>query len=287
MIKRLTILGVGLIGGSWARALKEAGAVGEVVGWGRDAARLSQAQSLGVIDRAEQDLAQAVTGAELVVLATPISVMAGLFERLAALPLDDLVVTDVGSVKAEVVRMARAGLGARFSRFVPGHPVAGDEKTGAAAARADLFQGHRVVLTPAAETDAAALALVRRLWETAGAEVVEMDAAHHDRLLAATSHLPHVLAFALVDCLAGGEGGEEILRYAAGGFRDLTRIASSDPVMWRDICLANREALLAALGEFESHLQRVKDMIEAGQGEALGELFGRAKAARDRFCTKR
>lgn len=286
MIHRLTILGVGLIGGSWALALKEAGAVGEVVGWGRDAARLGEARALGVIDRVEQDLARAMAGAELAVVATPISVMPELFERLAALPPDDTVVTDVGSVKGEVVRMARAGLGARFARFVPGHPVAGDEKTGAAAARADLFRGHRVVLTPVPETDAGALALVRRLWEAAGAEVVDMDAVRHDRLLAATSHLPHVLAYALVDCLAGGEGGDEILRYAAGGFRDLTRIASSDPVMWRDICLANRGELLAVLDAFEARLRRVRGMIEAGEGDALGELFGRAKAARDRFCSK-
>ena len=287
MISRLTILGVGLIGGSWARALKDAGAVGEVVGWGRDAGRLDKARTLGVIDRVEQDLALAVAGADLVVVATPIAAMPALFERLAALPSDDAVITDVGSVKGEVVRMAREGLGPRFARFVPGHPVAGDEKTGAAAARADLFRGHRVVLTPAAETDAAALALVRRLWEAAGARVEEMDAARHDRLLAATSHLPHVLAYALVDCLAGGEGGEQTLRYAAGGFRDLTRIASSDPVMWRDICLANRDDLLAAIDDFEAHLQRVKGMIEANQGEALGEVFGRAKAARDRFCKKK
>ena len=283
MLNRLTILGVGLIGGSLARAAKAAGSVKEIVGWGRSNAQLRRALDLGVIDRAEPDLAAAVAGADMVVIATPISAMEEILRRLAGVLTDTAVVTDVGSVKGIVVEMARKTLADRLSRFVPAHPIAGDERTGVEASRGDLFLRHRVILTPLKETHPDAVARVRGLWERVGASVDEMAVDHHDQVLAATSHLPHVLAYTLVDCLLRQESGEEIFRFAAGGFRDFTRIASSDPAMWRDICLANRDHLLAILKEFQTHLQQVMNMLEREEGDALGEVYTRAKAARDRF----
>lgn len=283
MLQRLTIIGVGLIGGSLARAARRGGAAREIVGWGQDLQQLRRAMELGVIDLAAPDLATALAGADIVVLATPVPAMGPLLAQMAGLLEDGMAVTDVGSVKGPVVQAARAALGARFGQFVPGHPIAGDERAGVEASRADLFQDHAVILTPGPDTDPAALAAVRRLWEAAGARVMELDADHHDRVLAATSHLPHALAYTLVDSLVGGADGEEILRYAAGGFRDFTRIASSNPAMWRDISLANRDHLLAVLRDFDAHLHRVMAMLEAGDAAALGEVFARAKAARDRF----
>jgi len=283
MLNRLTILGVGLIGGSLARAAKDAAVVKEIVGWGRSGSQIRRALDLGVIDRGEQTLAAAVAGADVVVIATPISVMDGIFRQLAGTLTDTAVVTDVGSVKGAVVDMARETLGERLTRFVPAHPIAGDERTGVEASRGDLFAHHRVILTPLQETDPAAVARVRGLWESVGATVDEMEVNHHDQVLAATSHLPHVLAYTLVDCLLRQASGEEIFRFAAGGFRDFTRIASSDPAMWRDICLANRGHLLAILNDFQAHLQHVMAMLEQGNGDDLGEVYTRAKAARDRF----
>ena len=287
MLNRLTILGVGLIGGSLARAAKEAKSVKEIVGWGRSDAQLRRALDLGVIDRAEPDLAAAVAGADMVVIATPISAMEEILRRLAGVLTDTAVVTDVGSVKGIVVEMARKTLADRLSRFVPAHPIAGDERTGVEASRGDLFARHRVILTPLKETDPDAVAAVRGLWQSAGASVDEMEVDHHDQVLAATSHLPHVLAYTLVDCLLQQEAGAEIFRFAAGGFRDFTRIASSDPAMWRDICLANREHLLTILSDFQSRLQTVMDMLQQDKADDLGELYARAKAARDRFKLER
>jgi prephenate dehydrogenase len=287
MLNRLTILGVGLIGGSLARAVKQAGTVKEVVGWGRDAESIRRALALGVIDRGEQGLGAAVTGADVVVVATPIGAMSGILQQLSGEMTDAMTVTDVGSVKGPVVEMARVLLGRHARRFVPGHPIAGDERTGVEASRGDLFRGHRVILTPVKETDTAAVASIRALWEGVGAAVYEMDAVHHDRILAATSHMPHVLAYTLVDCLVRRDASAEILRFAAGGFRDFTRIASSDPTMWRDICLANRRHLIAVLQDFQTHLQTVMALIEQGDGTGLGRVFESAKATRDRFTNER
>ncbi|RMG28007.1 MAG: prephenate dehydrogenase/arogenate dehydrogenase family protein [Gammaproteobacteria bacterium] len=281
MIRRLCVIGVGLIGGSLARALRQAQAVGEVVGAGRDPRHLQQAVELGVIDRYSTDLAEAVSGADMVVVCVPLGAMEAVFRRIAPALESEAVLTDVGSAKGCVVAAARAAFGAPPPRFVPGHPIAGTEKSGVAASFAELFVRHRVILTPLATTDPEAHARVRAMWEAAGAEVVDMDVALHDEVLAATSHLPHLLAFTTVDTLARMHDHEEIFRYAAGGFRDFTRIAASDPVMWRDICLFNRDAILAVLGRFRDELAEVEQAVREGDGAALLERFRRAKAARD------
>lgn len=284
MIRRLAVIGVGLIGGSLALALKRAGAVQEVIGCGRGEANLNKAVELGIIDRYVTDPAQAVEGADMVLLAVPLGGMRGVFESIRDSLAPDAVVTDAGSAKTCVVEDAKAVFGQPPPFLVPGHPIAGTEKSGASAALADLFVGRRVILTPLPETAADAKARVRRMWETAGAVVEEMDVRHHDEVLAATSHLPHVLAFALVDALGRMGDSEEIFHYAAGGFRDFTRIASSDPIMWRDICLANRDALLGVLRNYQSELDAVADAIARADGRELQALFQRAKSARDRFC---
>lgn len=284
MINRLCIIGVGLIGGSLARALKRAGACAEVVGCGRDEAALRRAVELGVIDRYHSDPALAVSGADVVVLAVPLGMMEPVLRRIAPALSAGAVITDVGSAKGSVVAAAQAVFGTVPARFVPGHPIAGTEKSGVEASFAELFQGRRVILTPLSGTDAEAHRIVRRMWEQTGAEVVDMAVEHHDEVLAATSHLPHLLAFALVDTLARMQETAEIFRYAAGGFRDFTRIASSDPKMWRDICLANREAVVAMLDRFSDDLAGLRNAIDAEDGEAIAEVFTRAKTARDRFC---
>ena len=283
MIQRLAILGVGLIGGSLAAALKQAGAVGEVVGWGRREAHLQQAVELGVIDRLEMDLGAAVAGADVVVAAVSPLAMAAVFDALAPLLDEHSVLTDVGSTKGSVVAAARAAFPERLDRFVPGHPIAGAERHGVLAARADLYQRHRVLLTPLAETRADAVATVRSMWQACGAEVVEMEVGHHDQVLAATSHLPHLLAYTLVDTLAGIDDSREVFEFAAGGFRDFTRIASSDPALWRDISLANADALLAMLQRFQDELQQVSDVLREGDGERLEAIFSRARDAREYF----
>ncbi|HEC18888.1 MAG TPA: prephenate dehydrogenase/arogenate dehydrogenase family protein [Gammaproteobacteria bacterium] len=284
MIKQLTIIGVGLIGGSLARALKRAGAVGEVVGAGRDAEHLQRALALGVIDRAEANLAAAVQGADVVVVATPVGAAEDVFRAIApALPTDALL-TDVGSTKDSVVAAARAAFGELPKNFVPGHPIAGTEKSGVEASFAELFDGRRVILTPTENSDPAAVAGVREMWQQAGAEVVETSVAHHDEVLAATSHLPHLLAFSLVDTLAKLDDKQEIFEYAAGGFRDFTRIASSDPQMWHDICVHNEPALLKMLERFEADLDKLRQAIADNDSDYLLQVFTRAKAARDQFC---
>jgi len=284
MIKRLCIIGVGLIGGSLARAVKSAGYCAEAVGCARDEQQLRRAVQLGVIDHYERDPARAVIGADVIVLAVPLGAMEGVMRVIAPHLEPGAIITDVGSAKGSVVTAAQAAFGAVVDRFVPGHPIAGTEKSGVESSVAELFQGRRVILTPLAETDPAALAAVRRLWKQAGAEVVEMSVAHHDEVLAATSHLPHMLAFALVDTLARMHEQAEIFRYAAGGFRDFTRIASSDPVMWRDICLANRDAIAAMIDRFQGELVGLREAIVQGDGRRIEEIFTRAKAARDRYC---
>jgi prephenate dehydrogenase len=282
-VQRLAIIGVGLIGGSLARALRQAGAVGEVVGCGRDSSHLQRAREMGVVDRWDTDPAAAVQGADVVVLATPVGAMAALFGAIHPALSAQAVVTDVGSTKLSVIAAAQAVFGRCPANFVPGHPIAGTEKTGVEASVADLFRGRRVILTPVADTDPAATARVKALWQLAGAQVSEMSAQHHDHVLAATSHLPHVLAYALVDQLASMDDRMEIFAYAAGGFRDFTRIASSSPEMWRDIACANREALVAVLDGYLDNLRQLREAIARNDGESLLAAFRRAKQARDRL----
>lgn len=286
-INRLCIIGVGLIGGSLARALRAANAVGEVIGCNRDAAQLQRARELGVIDRTETDVARAVQGVDVVVVATPVGAMEAVFTRIAPHLAPNTIVTDVGSSKASVVDAARKAFGAIPPMFVPGHPIAGTEKSGVEASFAELFQQRKIILTPLPETDRAALTHVRALWEATGAQVIEMDVEHHDQVLAATSHLPHVLAYTLVNCLARMDDSREIFNYAAGGFRDFTRIASSDPHMWHDICLANRDELLGVIRKFGIELEQLAKALRQGDGAYLLQVFQQAKQARDRFAEKK
>lgn len=284
-IQRLCIIGVGLIGGSLARALKKANAVGEIVGTGRNAAALETARSLGVIDRYDVDIASAIQDADIVVLAVPLGAMAGVLQEIAPHVTPDMVITDVGSAKGCVIKECQTVFGETPAMFVPGHPIAGTEQSGVEASFAELFQSRRVILTPLASTDKRATQQVRAMWETCGAQVVEMEAAHHDEVLAATSHLPHMLAYALVDILARRDDSQEIFDYAAGGFRDFTRIASSDPQMWHDICLANHDALVPILNDFIQDLQQLADAVRDGDSAHLQQTFIRAKQARDSFCS--
>ncbi len=283
IVRRLAVVGVGLIGGSLARALREAGEVGEVVGCGRGRENLERGVALGVIDRWTHSVAEAVDGADLVFVAVPLGAMRGAFAAMRDHLAPDAVVTDGGSAKASVVTDARAALGARIASFVPGHPIAGTERTGVEASFAALYRNRRVILTPLSETAPAATQRVEAMWRACGAEVTTMSVEHHDEVLAATSHLPHMLAFGLVDALARLKENDEIFRYAAGGFRDFTRIASSSPVMWRDICVANRDALSRMLERFAEEMNDLADTIRRGDGDHLLEIFGRAKAARDRY----
>ncbi|MFQ5644357.1 MAG: prephenate dehydrogenase [Thiogranum sp.] len=283
MIERLCVIGVGLIGGSLARALREAGYVGEVTGSSRSAEHLQKAVQLGVIDRYDTDLPSAVEGADMVFVSVPLGAMGAVFAAIKDALGADTVVTDAGSAKASVVEAVRAATGEIPAWFVPGHPIAGTERSGVEASFPDLYKGRRVILTPTAETGAAATQKVRAMWEAAGAVVNEMDVGHHDEVLAATSHLPHMLAFALVESLARMSEQREIFEYAAGGFRDFTRIASSDPVMWRDICVANRDALLVMLKTFRSDLDDLATAIQDRDESKILSIFQDAKKARDAF----
>lgn len=283
MIRRLCILGVGLIGGSLARALRAAGAVDEIIGSSRNADHLQKAVDLGVIDRFDTDAAKAVDGADMVFVSVPLGAMRPVFESIRDAVGDDTVITDGGSAKATVVTDIDQAFGGIPANFVPGHPIAGTEQSGVEASFPELYQGRKVILTPVEQTRAAATQRVRDMWETVGAEVHEMSVRHHDEVLAATSHLPHVLAFTLVESLARMSEQREIFEYAAGGFRDFTRIASSDPVMWRDICLANRDALLAMIQRFRGDMDTLVEAIEKGDDQGISKIFEHAKTARDRF----
>ena len=281
MINRLAIIGVGLIGGSLSLALKQAGIVGEVVGYSRTESVRKEALALGLIDREAESVAEAVKDADMVFLAVPMMAMESVLIELKDNVSDDAIITDGGSAKGQLVDVARRVLGDRLSQFVPGHPIAGTEKSGPSAAFSTLYKNHRVVLTPVTETNQNALEKVKKMWLATGAEVFEMDVQHHDVVLAATSHLPHILAFNLVGMLAERDDCDEVLRYAAGGFKDFSRIASSDPAMWRDICLTNSDAILALLEEYQQGLNQLITAVKQQDGKTLVTVFERAKQARD------
>ncbi|MBZ2188161.1 bifunctional prephenate dehydrogenase/3-phosphoshikimate 1-carboxyvinyltransferase [Alcanivorax sp. JB21] len=281
--RKVAIIGLGLIGGSLAAALRARGMADSIVAGGRSARTLERGLALGLIDAGYQNLAEAVEGADLVFVAVPVSAMADTFAAIAPTLAPGAIITDGGSVKGAVIEAARAQLGAHRSRFVPGHPIAGKEKSGVDAADAALYERHRVILTPTPDTDPAATLVVRQMWTRVGAEVLTMRPDEHDRVLAETSHLPHLLAFSLVDTLARQGDSTEIFRYAAGGFRDFTRIASSDPVMWHDIFTENREAVLAATDLFAAGLARFRAAVAAGDSDALLGTMTRANTARARF----
>ena len=280
---RLVVVGLGLIGGSFAKGMRESGLCAEVVGVDLDAASRALAVELGVVDRCETDLALACKGADVIQLAVPILAMEKMLALLAGMDLGPAILTDVGSAKGNVVRAAAQAFGGMPARFVPGHPIAGSEQSGVEASNANLFERHKVILTPVAETDAASLAVVDAMWRALGADVEHMQVERHDEVLAATSHLPHLLAFGLVDSLAKRNENLDIFRYAAGGFRDFTRIAGSDPVMWHDIFLANREAVLRTLDTFRTDLDALRDAVDAGDGHQLLGVFTRARVAREHF----
>jgi prephenate dehydrogenase len=279
----VVIIGVGLIGGSLARALKAHDAVSQITGVARSQETLDLALQLGVIDNAESDPVQALKDADMVVLATPVSTIAPILKAIADHIPAHCLVTDVGSVKGTVVSAAREALGDKIDCFIPGHPIAGTENSGVAASFAQLFVDHRVILTPLAENAETDIQLVQAMWEVCGARVVRMTLEDHDAILGATSHLPHLLAYSLVDFLSQQDRHEEIFANTAGGFRDFTRIVASDPVMWRDICLANRDELIPLLRSMEQQLAGYRELLEKSDGEQLQQAFRRAKTARDKL----
>jgi prephenate dehydrogenase len=286
MIKQLTIFGVGLIGGSLAMALRNSNACEKVVGCSRSAQHLQQAIDLDVIDEFTLDPTEAVRDADVVLLAVPMGAMETILKQIAdALP-TTAIVTDAGSSKASVVAAAARVFGCVPDLFVPAHPIAGREKSGVTAATPNLFVDHKVILTPLENTCPDAIERVTKMWQTAGAQVQTLGVEQHDLVLAATSHLPHVLAYGLVDTLSETEYVDEIFQFAAGGFRDFSRIASSDPVMWRDICLENRTAILDALQNFQDNLAVIRNSIERSDGNALLETFTHAKTIRDENVMK-
>lgn len=283
-LRKIVICGVGLIGGSFALALKQAGALaagGEIVGMGRSTGSLEEAYRLGVIDRYTTDWADALAGADLVMLAMPVGQTEATLRALAPHLGTDTVVSDAGSTKQDVVSAARAALGDKIGRFVPGHPIAGAEKSGVSAAQANLYRERRVVLTPLPENAASDVARVRDAWLACGAQVSELSAETHDGIFAAVSHLPHLLAYALVHEFANRDNAAQLFDFAAGGFRDFTRIASSHPEMWRDICVANRAALIKELDAYQAELMRTRMLLASVDGAGLEAMFGKARTTRN------
>lgn len=283
LFRKVVIFGVGLIGGSFALALRRMNAVEEVVGFGRSTQTLEQAKQLGIITRSGSDLAVELGDADLVFLATPVGQMADIMARISPHLGDHTLVMDGGSTKCDVVDHAYQNLAAHITRFVPAHPIAGGEQSGAIAARAELFNNKKVVLTPLPENSADAVACVRSAWQLCGALVSELTPKQHDEVFAAVSHLPHVLSFALVHNLAQRENRDLLLSFAASGFRDFTRIAASSPEMWRDICLANREALLNEMNRYMEELGTLHNALVENDGVKLVEIFRIARSVRSNW----
>ncbi|MBN2701251.1 MAG: prephenate dehydrogenase [Methylohalobius sp. ZOD2] len=286
MLDRLCIIGVGLIGGSVALAARSKGLAREIVGVDRDFGTLRQAKSLGAIDAGFQTAAEGVYQSDGVVIATPVGKVQAVFEALAPVWSNQAFYTDVGSTKTNVVRAAEHVFGKMPANFVPAHPIAGRELSGVEAALGDLFEGKRLILTPIPETDVRMLEKVRGFWQALGAEVHDMSVTHHDHVLAATSHLPHVVAYALTHLLGRKDEKDEIFQYAAGGFKDFTRIASSDADMWADICLANTAEIMALLRRFEGELHDFGHLLEGGDRSAILQYFAEARSARQRFLDR-
>jgi prephenate dehydrogenase len=282
-IGKLVVIGVGLIGGSFALALKHAKAVKHVVGVGRTRKNLAAAMRLKIIDEAHTDAARAVEGADLVLLCTPVGQMPEIMARIAPRLSSHTVISDGGSTKQDVINYARRLLGNHFPRFVPAHPIAGTEHSGAAAAFAELYRDKNLIITPQPETSARAVRLMRAAWQCCGARIVTLKAQEHDAIFAAVSHLPHVVAFALVNALAKSPDPRRLFGFSGGGLRDTVRIAGSSPEMWRDICIANRAALLSALDNYEDELEMMRSAIESGDGTALEKMFSRARDARAKW----
>ena len=284
VIKRLVICGVGLIGGAFALALRRAGQVGHIVGVGRSGASLARALELGVIDEACTDWAVALDGADFVLLSPPVGQMESVMAAMAPHLAPGTVVTDAGSTKRDVIEAIYRHFPTHLTHTVPAHPIAGAEKSGVEAAFATLYENRKVVVTPLPENEPAAILRVREAWEACGAMISEMPPQDHDRVFAAVSHLPHLLAFGLVHDLAGRANAEQLFSFAASGFRDFTRIAGSHPEMWRDICIANRQALLAELDQYLAELAYLRALLLASDGNRLEQLFAEARRARNAWA---
>ena len=278
--RALAIIGVGLMGGSFALAMREAVGDIRIVGYDRDEVNLAAARHLGVVDQTAHDIAAAVRDADLVMLAVPVGQMEEVLRQAAPVLSPTAIVTDVGSTKLSVVRAARSVLGPAFERFVPAHPIAGAENSGVRAARADLFHGRTVVITPAEGGHELPRDILRKCWEACGAQVEEMSVSRHDAIFGVVSHLPHLLSFALVYDIATRVDADTFFRFAASGFRDFTRIAASSPEMWRDIALANRDVLLLEIAHYREHLDRLSELLAREDSAGLESLFKLARAAR-------
>ena len=280
MLKKIAIFGVGLIGGSFALALKKAGVVGEVIGVGRTVSVLKRAHELGIIDTIAISVEEAVSGADLILIAAPVAQTESILRLIAPHLQPTTVITDAGSTKSDVVASARVALGEKIGQFIPGHPIAGRELNGPDAAIADLYVGKKLVLATLPENTVADIERVAAAWRACGAVIHQLTAADHDRVFAAVSHLPHLLSYALVDEVARKPHADLLFQYAASGFRDFTRIAGSSPEMWRDISLANQPALLAELDDYMTQLQRIRTMLADRDGAALEAIYSNAQQAR-------
>ncbi|AMP16742.1 prephenate dehydrogenase [Collimonas pratensis] len=285
MFKKIAIFGVGLIGGSFALALKKAGVVEQIVGVGRHLTTLQRARELGIIDQIASDVADAVSGADLILIAAPVAQTGAILASIAPHLQAGTIVTDAGSTKSDVALAARTALGDKIGQFVPGHPIAGREQNGPEAALAELYVGKKVVLAPLPENSAADVARVAAAWQQCGALIHQLSAQQHDAVFAAVSHLPHVLAYALVDDIANKPHAASLFQYAASGFRDFTRIAGSSPEMWRDISLANQSALLGELDAYMLQLGRLRGLLAAGDGPALEAIYSNAQQARHNWIS--
>lgn len=282
-VETITIIGVGLIGGSLAQALKRAKAVGTVICYDNNDIALNNALSMKVADSIENDLIASIKNADIIILATPITMMGEIAKAIFPHLKEKAILTDVGSTKGSVINAIEHALGNLPARFVPAHPIAGTEKHGVENSFASLFENRRVLITPHIENNHDAVTIVKNMWLATGAEVEEMGVKHHDQVLAATSHLPHLLAFSTVDTLANLDDRAEIFRFAAGGFRDFTRISTSDPDMWADICLQNQESLLEVLHQYQKKLTILENALHHKDRQTIYEIFRRAKHARDNF----
>lgn len=279
---KIVIFGVGLIGGSFALALRQAGVAGRIVGVGRSRKNLERALDLRIIDEIAKDAASALSGADLVLIAVPVAQTGKVMAQIQSHLEPHTVISDAGSTKQDVLAVAYTYLAEHLSMFVPAHPIAGAEQSGVEAAKANLYRNRKVVITPLPQTDPRAVRLVTEAWQACGAQVSQMTPEQHDEILATVSHLPHVLAYALMDQVAGASNAEELLSYAGTGFRDFTRIAGGLPEMWRDICLANRESLLQQMEAYQTELAKVCKLLSDGDGPALERLFAKARNARRR-----
>ena len=282
-IQQLTIFGVGLIGGSLAKALRKVAYCQKIVGCSRNREHLQQAMDLKVIDHYTLDPLEAVKQADMILLAVPLGAMESILRLIKPALSANCIITDVGSAKGSVIAAVARVFPEGCPQFVAGHPIAGREQSGVAAAVSDLYHDRRTILTPLESTQHSAVEAVKAMWQAAGAQVEIMQVEQHDQVLAATSHLPHLLAYNLVHTLSQSQQSNDIFRYAAGGFKDFTRIASSDPIMWRDICRANRAAILDMIADYQNSLGELADLIAADDAEAIVEVFSAAKNTRDQF----